>query len=263
MESAISDFLPYTFEKNTALKSINRMDGVLGYASSDEIKLALGNTKVLVRSADNLGFSAKNLEKVEGTLTVKTTTDNPSVICLFGAGPCSLNLVFDKEGNAIGVHRQIIDPNEDQEAVTDINRYTEEFLNEGVGIINDESVLLISGTNVNNDLAKARDFLISTVRKNNFRMRNYAHQEIAEVLVKPTESEYEKTTPRGDLFRKLIQVLNQLKYTGNKKPVVPVSVREVTGIIFIPKQIDSQHKNRILLIDQVNQWDIPNAILEI
>lgn len=186
-----------------------------------------GDKNFTVRSGDNLFYGKQfplNYEQVDKGDHVVSTEGDPAVIYLNGARFCSLLLAKDDKGNAVGLHEPIHYAIEDDQAAREQLDPFFEKVKEIIG--QNEGFLLISGANNITRKERVLGLLGDSLKE--------THLTLASLFIRT------KTT--------LVNFAKEL--IGKDKPILPNAVKNISGLIYIPGQIDKEGIDRILLVDR-------------
>ncbi len=234
--------LPTTLEPSPIIEVAERFNTTIAYATPESLSNSLPATGFKVRSADQItGEDTPGFEKVEGIHNVISTEADPAVIVLYGASFCSLMLAKDLNGNAVGIHRPI-DFNEGifSSMKYAVNKVYDFFSGIKQVIGDNEGFLILSGVNPFSFEDKSQVHLEALVEKQN----KHTRLTVLKLFVKPTESSLNKSI---NLRRKKIRD-ESISFLKRGK-AFPTNIRNINGLIFVPRQIAKDGKDKIFVMD--------------
>jgi len=236
--------LPTTLEPSPVIEVAEKFNTTLAYATPENLLNSLPATGFKVRSADHItSDNTPGFERVKGSKNVISTEADPAVIVLYGASVCALMLAKDEKGNAVGIHQPI----DFEEGRFSSMKYAVEkvkdFFSSITQIIgNNNGFLMLSGANTSSREDKSQAHLEALVRKQN----KHTRLSILKLFVKPTESSL-------DTFHLAIKSIRRIRDESvafsRQGKAFPVNIRYINGLIFVPRQIDKEGKDRIFVMD--------------
>ncbi|MCX6816731.1 MAG: hypothetical protein NTZ93_02620 [Candidatus Beckwithbacteria bacterium] len=237
--------LPQTLEPSPILDVLKKFDTTIAYASPENLQQSLPKSGFKVRSADPTVYeTTPGFEKIKDSENIISTETDPAVIFIHGASFCALMLAKDNHGNAVGLH-QPIEFREGRfhsmkQAVLKLRKF---FTGVKTVIGDNEGLLILSGANpmLEKDDTQAR--LEALVEKQNKQTK----LSILKLFVKPKESSYALHRQR---MSPLKDFTDKLSAFSRKKQVLPDDLREINGLIYVPRQIDISGKDRIFVKDK-------------
>lgn len=239
----LQEVLPTTLEPSPVIEVAERFNTTIAYATPESLSNSLPATGFKVRSADQItDEDTPDFERVKDfTKSVISTEIDPAVIVLYGASFCALMLAKDNKGNAVGTHRPI----DFEEGRFSSMKYAVEkvkdFFSSITQIIgNNNGFLILSGANPFSFKDKSQTHLEALVEKQN----KHTRLTVLKLFVKPTESSLNKSI---NLRRKKIRD-ESIAFLKRGK-AFPANIRNINGLIFVPRQIAKDAKDKIFVMD--------------
>ena len=238
--------LPQTIEKSPVLEIAEAHSTKIAYATAENLKASLPETDFKVRSADHLVREGMpNFERVRDSRNVVSTENDPAVIVIYGASFCSLMLAKDDRGNAVGIHQPITYEEGRFSSMKQAVTQMKEFFSTVTEVIKgNKGFLLLSGANPFNLDDDNQQHLEALVRK----QLGKTNLELAKMFIKPSESEYLKTSPFINRLRDIKDFF--VNNSPFKKSIIPKNIRTIDGLIYVPRQIDQEGTDRIFIMDR-------------
>jgi len=239
--------LPKTIEKTQLLETAEKYNTVVAYATPEGLRASLPE-KFKVRSADLMKKDdTPNLEETKGTQNVVSTESDPAVIVIYSASFCSLMLAKDNRGNAVGLHQPITYFEGRLNTIKDAIKQMRVFFDSVMDTVKDrKGFLIVSGANPfsldDDNQAHLVNLVQKQIRKTNL--------DLVKLFIKPNESEYLRHK-RTAGFNKLRDIKDWLveKSPFNKK-AIKKNIRTIDGLIYVPRQIDKDGKDRVFVMDR-------------
>lgn len=236
--------LPTTLEPSPAIEVAEKFDTIIAYATPESLSNSLPATGFKVRSADDIvNDGTPGFEKVKDTYNVISTEADPAVIVLYGASFCSLMLAKDLKGNAVGIHRPI----DFEDGIFSSMKYAvnkvKDFFSGIKQVIGDnDGFLILSGVNPLSFGDKSQLHLEALVEKQN----KHTRLSILKLFVKPNESSLNRNALK---VRPVRNLRDEFAAASRKGKAFPGNIRNINGLIFVPRQITNDGKDRIFVMD--------------
>ena len=238
--------LPHTFESITpTVETLGGFNTELYYASPEALAASLP-VEFAVRSADHIvDIKTPGFELVENGSNVVSTVQDPAVMVMYGASFCTLMLAKDNYGNAVGIHQPIIYEDGNLRSIKNAIIKARKFFSGVKEVIGDnEGFLLVSGNNPSSVHDQGQEHISKLAHK---QLRHgLTRLDLLRLFIKPSESLGVPGTFVTNLGRNLQVKWNTLFYD---KSSLTSNVRNISGLIFVPRQIDPQGKDKIFIID--------------
>lgn len=238
--------LPSTIEKTQLLDTAEKYNTVVAYATPEGLKASLPES-FKVRSGDlKKRQDTPNFEEVKDTHNIVSTESDPSVIVIYGASGCALMLAKDDRGNAVGVHRPMIYQDKHLASMKGMIKRMREFFTGVKDTIKDrKGFLIVSGANPSLLDDNYQPHLVALAQK----QISQTNLELVKLFVKPKDSEFvrRKGSPilkrLGDIKDWLVEKFPFHNRAINK------NIRMIRGLIYVPRQIDKDGKDKVFVID--------------
>ncbi len=236
--------LPTTLEPSQAIEVAEKFDTIIAYATPESLLNALPKTDFKVRSADEIvSDGTPGFERLRGSYNVFSTEADPAVIVLSGASVCALMLAKDEKGNAVGTHQPIDFIEGRISSMKYAIKKVKSFFSGVAQVIgNNKGFLILSGANPLNYEDKSQAHLEALVEKQNKRTR----LSILKLFVKPNESSLNRNALK---VRPVRNLRDEFAAASRKGKAFPGNVRNINGLIFVPRQITNDGKDRIFVMD--------------
>jgi hypothetical protein len=223
----------------------------LGYGSAENLALILDGVDFDVRSHSQLRIMDTQRNFVWSRDFVSTSTvGNPAVLVEDGASFCTLLALVDQEGNAATVHYPYTG---DSQSLEETVSYIDRDIPQMVNSVGPNGLLIVTGTNYESidrnldstpvDDEKRQDLIAQLLRD------RFPNQNIQTLFVRPDQSSYNRLTPWQERGRGAIDIARRL-HPRSRSLVLPAGMRDISGLVVVPRQISRDGKTSVLLNDR-------------
>jgi hypothetical protein len=235
LETKSDHSLPTCFLSTDIIEALKRFDTEITAFNYQTLATSIYDGEYGISSPDPIWNNKDRADKVKKS--DKLENDEKSILVFTMAGPCSIILTFDANGNAKGIHEsmQYVGGAGGDNMLNDVlSKYFKD-----TDHVSQDSIVFSTATNVIRPGSEAvQSRILSMIKNHPQRKTLFPNQAVESLMVRPESSAY-------------LQKQNLYPEVEDSVPLdseLPV-MGKITGLIFVPKTVDSQKKNRLFIVE--------------